>query len=318
MGMLLNNGRIIELNDETRALCFRCIAPLSAGLMKSSIEDRADTMLLPIGARKAAMLAIPPPSERVQYLGLCNCDWVTQCCVRKKEPPDCCTFGLHNLSKQCHRHVHFECQLSWERYAELSHDKKCTNQICCEHHLEYQHWREVHRKPVEEHKKEARAKEAVNSFVWAREGEHEGAVVHQCQLLGRISENEQVWVKCTSTGKIMCIPKSNIEKPTQGREQKRSVVSHVEIINQKKQRKSKSTGDAESPVPLLTETTIPPYSRNTRSSGAKRVDNQSSVPGLQTVSRKLPMSKTVQASEPNTTASKRGGKKKRNVNVVVA
>ena len=75
----------------------------------------------------------------------------------------------------------------------------------------------------------------MNSFVWAREGEHEGAVVHQCQLLGRISENEQVWVKWTSTGKIMCIPKSNIEKPTQGQEQKRSVVSHVEKINQKKQ-----------------------------------------------------------------------------------
>ena len=70
---------------------------------------------------------------------------------------------------------------------------------------------------MEEHEKEARAKEAVNSFVWACEGEHEGAVVHQCQLLNRISENGQVWVKWTSTGKIMCIPKSNnIEKPIQG------------------------------------------------------------------------------------------------------
>ena len=62
-------------------------------------------------------------------------------------------------------------------------------------------------------------------------------------------------------------------------------MSHVEKINQKKQQKSKSTGDAESPVPLLTETTIPPYLRKTRSSGAKRVDNKSSVPRLQTVSR---------------------------------
>ncbi len=31
------------------------------------------------------------------------------------------------------------------------------------------------------HEKEARAKEALNSFVWAREGEHEGANYHQCQ-----------------------------------------------------------------------------------------------------------------------------------------
>jgi hypothetical protein len=275
--------------------------------MKSSIEDRAATMLLPIEAHKATMLAIPPPNGRVQYLGLCNCDWVTQCCVRKKEPPNCCTFGLNSSSKQCHHPVHFECQLSWERYAELSHEKNLTYQVCREHHPEYQHWREVHRKPVEEHEKEARAKEAVNSFVWAREGEHEGAVVHQCQLLDRISENGQVWVKWASTGKIVCIPKSNTEKPTQGRERKRSVVSHVEVINQKKQQKSKSTGNAEYPLPLLMETTIPPYSRKTRSSGA---------PGLKTVSRQLPMSKTVQASEPNTAASKRGGTKNGNVNVV--
>jgi hypothetical protein len=137
--MLLNNGRIIELDDnnEKRALCCICIAPLSAGLMKSSIDDRVATMLLPIETHKAAMLAIHPPTGRMQYLGLCNCDWVTP----------------------------------------------------------------------------------------------------------------------------------------QGRERKRrSVVTHVKVTNQKKQQKSKSTGDANSPVTLLTETTIPQHSRNTRSSGAKRVD----------------------------------------------
>ena len=49
----------------------------------------------------------------------------------------------------------------------------------------------------------------------------------------------------------MCIPRSNIEELTQGREQKRSVVvTQVEEIIQKKQRKSKSTADAESPVPI--------------------------------------------------------------------
>jgi hypothetical protein len=38
-------------------------------------------------------------------------------------------------------------------------------------------------------------------------------VVHQCQLLDRIAEKGQVWIKWTSTGKIGCIPKSNIEEP---------------------------------------------------------------------------------------------------------
>jgi hypothetical protein len=55
--------------------------------------------------------------------------------------------------------------------------------------------------------------------------------------------------------------------------------------------------------------------RKTRSSGAKRVDDQSSVPGLQTVSRQLPMSKQFQASKPNTAASKMGVRKKGNNNV---
>ena len=163
-----------------------------------------------VEARKAAMLAVPPPTRRVQLLGQLNCDWVTQGCVRKTETPDSCT--------QCNRPVHFECQLSWKRNAELFHEKKCTSQGCCEYHPEYQHWREVHRKPVAEQEKEARAKEALNSCVWARLGEHKGAVVHQCQLLDRIAEKRQVWVKWTSTGNIMCISKSNLEEPTQGRE----------------------------------------------------------------------------------------------------
>jgi len=83
------------------------------------------------------------------------------------------------------------------------------------------------------HEKEARAKEVLNSFVWAREGEHKGANYHQCQVLDRIAEKGQVWVKWTSTGNIMCIPTLNIEEPTQGRGQKCSVVSNVENILKK-------------------------------------------------------------------------------------
>ncbi len=85
--------------------------------------------------------------------------------------------------------------------------------------------------------------------------------------------------------------------------------------NPKKQRTVLSTGDAEFPVHLLTETTIPPYSRKTRSSGAERDNVKTSTPGLQTVSMQLPMSTTVQASKPNA-PNKRGGKKKENVNEV--
>ncbi len=84
------------------------------------------------------------------------------------------------------------------------------------------------------HEKEARAKDELNSFVWACEGEHEGAKYHQCQVLDRIAENGQVWVKWMSTGNVMCISTSNIEEPTQGRDRKRSVVSNVEK-NPKKQ-----------------------------------------------------------------------------------
>jgi len=82
--------------------------------------------------------------------------------------------------------------LSWERYADLSHEEKITSQVCREHHPKYQHWWKVHIKSVEEHEKEARAKEDLNLFVWAWEGEHKGAVVHQCQILDRISEFGQV------------------------------------------------------------------------------------------------------------------------------
>ena len=67
-----------------------------------------------VEARKAAMLAIPSPTARVQLLGQLNCDWVTQCCVRKEETPDHCTFGLDSSSRLCTRPVHFEC-VSWHR-----------------------------------------------------------------------------------------------------------------------------------------------------------------------------------------------------------
>jgi len=241
------------------------------------------------------MLSVPPMTRRVDFLGQYNCDWVSQSCVRKMETPDSCT--------QCNRPVHFECQSSWERNADLSHEKKCTSQACREHHPEYQHWWGLHRKPVAVHEKEARAKEALKSFVWAREREHKGAIYHQCQLLDRIAEKGQVWVKWTLTGNIMCIPKSNIEEPTQGRERNHSVVTNVEK-NPKKQQKEIATGDAKFPDLLLTDTPpTPPYSRKTRSSGAKGDDGKSVQPGLQTVSRQLKMKKAVQASKPNATTN---------------
>jgi len=103
-----------------------------------------------VDAHEAAMLAVPSPTARVQLLGQSNCDWVTQCCVRKEETPDHCTFGLDSSSRrQCTRPVHFECQLAWETYAKLLHEKKRSSKVCREHHPQYQHWREVHREPVE-------------------------------------------------------------------------------------------------------------------------------------------------------------------------
>ena len=83
----------------------------------------------------------PPPTARVQLLGQLNCDWVTHCCVMKDETPDHCTFWLDSSSKQCTRPVHFECQLAWERYAKLSHEKKVSSKVCREHHPQYLHWR---------------------------------------------------------------------------------------------------------------------------------------------------------------------------------
>jgi hypothetical protein len=49
-----------------------------------------------VEAHEAAMLAIPSQTVRVQLLGQLNCDWVKQCCVRKEETPDHCTFGLYS------------------------------------------------------------------------------------------------------------------------------------------------------------------------------------------------------------------------------
>jgi hypothetical protein len=124
---------------------------------------------------------------------------------------------------------------------------------------------------VEKHKREAREKEAVNAFVWAREGEHIGANLPQCQLVNRVAEEGKVWVKWTSTGKISCIPASNIEEPTQGQEQKHSMFIDAKMIPKKRrmQRSTTDTDSPDSPVPLSTETTVSPSARMTRSSGAK-------------------------------------------------
>ncbi len=114
-----------------------------------TIEERTLEAQRTLEARQAATLAVPSPTARVQLLGQLNCDWVTQCYVRKGETPDHCTFGLDGLTRQCTCPVHFECQLAWETYAKLSHEKKCSSKVCREHHPQYQHWREVHMKPVE-------------------------------------------------------------------------------------------------------------------------------------------------------------------------
>ena len=83
-----------------------------------------------VDAHEAAMLAIPSPTSRVSLLGQWNCDWVIQCCVRKVDTPDHCTFGLDSSSRrQCTRPVHFECQLAWETYAKLSHEKRCSSKV---------------------------------------------------------------------------------------------------------------------------------------------------------------------------------------------
>ncbi len=87
--------------------------------------------------------------------------------------------------------------------------------------------------------------------MWARESEHKGANYHQCQVLDRIAEKGQVWVKWTLAGNVICIPTSNIEEPTQGRDEICSVVSNVKK-NPKKQQKEIATGNALSPVLLLT------------------------------------------------------------------
>jgi hypothetical protein len=58
-----------------------------------------------------------------------------------------------------------------------------------------------------------------------------------------------------------------------------------------------------SPVLLLTAPPTPPYSRKTRSSGAKRDDGKSAPPGLKPVSRQLKMKIAVQASTPNATTN---------------
>jgi len=93
-----------------------------------------------VDANEAAMLAIHSPAARVTLLGQMNCDWVLQCCVRKEETPDHCTFGLDSSSRQqCARPVHFECQLAWETYAKLSNEKKCSSKVCRKQHPQYQH-----------------------------------------------------------------------------------------------------------------------------------------------------------------------------------
>ena len=128
--------RTLEAQRTLEARKAAMLAVLSPTARVDPIEVRT------LEARKAAMLAVPSPTARVQLLGQLNCDWVTQCCVRKGETPDHCTFGLDGLTRQCTRPVHFECQLAWETYAKLSHEKKCSSKICREHHPQYQHWRE--------------------------------------------------------------------------------------------------------------------------------------------------------------------------------
>jgi hypothetical protein len=98
--------RTLEAQRTLEARKAAMLAVLSPTARVDPIEVRT------LEARKAAMLAVPSPTARVQLLGQLNCDWVTQCCVRKGETPDHCTFGLDGLTRQCTRPVHFECQLA--------------------------------------------------------------------------------------------------------------------------------------------------------------------------------------------------------------
>ena len=95
IGTSLNNGRIIEQDDnnKTRTLCFTCIDPLSGFLIAAPTLE----------VRKASMLAPCPLTSRVQ-LGLLNCDWVSQCCVKKKETPVVAHYVtvLFILNVSCH------------------------------------------------------------------------------------------------------------------------------------------------------------------------------------------------------------------------
>jgi hypothetical protein len=126
IGRSLSNGRLIQEDDnnETRALCFTCIDLLGPQKLNARISDmliaiQPPTARMEASPQKLEARSVPPMTRRVDFLGQLKCDWLSQSCARKTETPDTCT--------QCNLPVHFECQLSWERYANLSHEKKCTS-----------------------------------------------------------------------------------------------------------------------------------------------------------------------------------------------
>jgi hypothetical protein len=132
IGRSLSNGHLIQEDDknESPALCFKCIALLleahkfeEAQKLKARISDMLAvpplTARMEASPQKLEARSVPPMTRRVDFLGQLKCDWLSQSCARKTETPDTCT--------QCNLPVHFECQLSWERYANLSHEKKCTS-----------------------------------------------------------------------------------------------------------------------------------------------------------------------------------------------
>jgi len=65
--MSLNNGRLIQEDDnnETRTLCFKCIALL---LEARKVEAHQLSKAQKLEAHKAAMLAVPPPTARVEAI----------------------------------------------------------------------------------------------------------------------------------------------------------------------------------------------------------------------------------------------------------
>ncbi len=107
----MSNGRLIQEdnNNETRTLCFKCIALLlearkfeEAQKLNVCISDMLavppPTARMEASLQKLEARIVPPMTRRVDFLGQLKCDWLSQSCVRKTETPDTCTQCNHPMS----------------------------------------------------------------------------------------------------------------------------------------------------------------------------------------------------------------------------